>query len=102
MKLISWNVGGMGACYDKGYLDEVFNLDPDIFCVQEVQKNPIKLESNVLYKPGYNSYFYPPSKISYQENGKSGVATYTKFAPISLKHGFGNKFDDEGRIQKKE
>lgn len=99
MKLISWNVGGIGTCYNKGYLDQLFNLEPDIFCIQEVKKNPKNLDDKIVHRRGYHNYFYPPSKEEYVKTGSSGVATFSKNAPISLKHGFGSKFDNEGRIQ---
>ena len=97
MRLISWNVGGFQAKYEKGGIGKVFDLNPDIFCLQEVRKNPKNLDSKMICQDDYYSYFYPPQKP--ELNGFSGVATYTKYAPISLRHGFGNKFDIEGRIQ---
>lgn len=99
MKLISWNIGGIKAKFNKGGLDKVFELDPDLLCLQEVKGNPKNLDGNIIHQTGYQSYFYPPSKSKYSRYGLSGVATYTKLTPISLKHGFGNKFDSEGRIQ---
>ena len=35
MKLISWNVNGLRACMNKGFLDFFKVTDADIFCVQE-------------------------------------------------------------------
>lgn len=98
MKLISWNVNGIKSRVDDGTLDEIFNLEPDIFCIQEVKSKPDNLSENVINKKGYNNFFYHAPKY---KNG-SGVATYCKIEPISLKEGFedNNKFDIEGRIQK--
>ena len=35
MKLISWNVNGIRACVQKGFLDFFREADADIFCIQE-------------------------------------------------------------------
>ena len=98
MKLISWNVNGIKTRYNDGTLNKIFELEPDIFCIQELKQKPEKLGENILNFEGYTGYFYP----SESENDVWGVATYTKHEPISLYEGFGdnNKFDKEGRIQK--
>lgn len=99
MKLISWNLCGIESKYNDGKLDEIFQLNPDIFCIQELHQKPRNLDKNILYKEGYNSFFYPT--ISYTDNW--GVATYTQYEPITLKQGFNHyEFDREGRIQRLE
>ena len=35
MKLISWNVNGIRACVQKGFMDFFKEADADIFCIQE-------------------------------------------------------------------
>ena len=35
--LVSWNVNGIRACLQKGFLDSFYQLDADIFCVQETK-----------------------------------------------------------------
>ena len=37
MKLISWNVNGLRACVQKGFLDFFHEADADIFCVQDTK-----------------------------------------------------------------
>ena len=37
MKLISWNVNGLRAAVQKGFLDYFKNENADIFCVQETK-----------------------------------------------------------------
>ena len=37
MKLISWNVNGIRACVQKGFLDFFNEVDADIFCIQEIK-----------------------------------------------------------------
>lgn len=50
MKLISWNVNSINRRNETGRLDEIFALKPDIFCVQEVKKNPKNLDSEIIHK----------------------------------------------------
>ena len=35
MKLISWNVGGIMSRVNDGTLNKIFDLNPDIFSIQE-------------------------------------------------------------------
>ena len=46
MKLISWNVNGLRACMQKGFLDFFQETDADIFCLQEtkLQEGQIALD----------------------------------------------------------
>ena len=36
-KFISWNVNGLRACLQKGFLETFQTLDADIFCLQETK-----------------------------------------------------------------
>ena len=36
MKFVSWNVNGLRACVQKGFLEVFRELDADIFCIQFV------------------------------------------------------------------
>ena len=55
MKLISWNVNGLRACVQKGFLDFFEEADADFFCVQEtkLQEGQISLE----LPQGYYDYW---------------------------------------------
>ena len=35
MKFISWNVNGLRACVQKGFLDFFNSIDANFFCIQE-------------------------------------------------------------------
>ena len=50
MKLISWNVNGIRACLEKGFLDTFSALDADFFCLQETKAQPHQV---ALELPGY-------------------------------------------------
>ena len=91
MKLISWNVNGIRACVQKGFLDFFHQADADIFCIQEskMQEGQLQLELE-----GYHQYW------NYAENkGYSGTAVFTKEEPLSVTNGMGiEKHDKEGRL----
>lgn len=90
-KLISWNVNGLRACVDKGFLDFLKEADADIFCLQEtkLQEGQIKLDL-----PGYYQYWNYAEKKGY-----SGTAIFTKEEPLSVSLGLGiEKHDHEGRV----
>ena len=44
MKLISWNVNGIRAVLNKGFVDILNTLDADIFCIQETKAQPDQIE----------------------------------------------------------
>ena len=52
MKLISWNVNGIRACVQKGFLDFFHEADADIFCIQEtkMQEGQLNLELEGYYQ----------------------------------------------------
>ncbi len=91
MKLISWNVNGLRACVEKGFLDFFKEADADIFCIQEskLQEGQIDLEL-----PGYHQYWNYAEKKGY-----SGTALFSKQEPLSVFYGIGNPVHDtEGRV----
>ncbi|PAE34976.1 exodeoxyribonuclease III [Bacillus sp. 7884-1] len=91
MKLVSWNVNGLRACVNKGFLDYFKEVNADIFCVQEtkLQEGQISLDLE-----GYHQYWNYAVKKGY-----SGTAVFTKKEPISVSFGLGNEdSQDEGRI----
>ncbi len=91
MKLISWNVNGLRACVQKGFLDFFREIDADIFCIQEskLQEGQISLELE-----GYCQYWNYAVKKGY-----SGTAIFTRVEPISAAYGIGiEEHDQEGRV----
>lgn len=92
-KMISWNVNGLRACVQKGFLDYFKQADADIFCIQEtkLQEGQIDLKQELK---GYFQYWNYAEKKGY-----SGVAMFTKQEPISVKYGMGiPEHDTEGRL----
>lgn len=91
MKLISWNVNGLRACVQKGFLDFFREADADIFCIQEtkLQEGQISLELE-----GYDQYWNYAVKKGY-----SGTAVFTKRKPLHVAYGLGiEEHDREGRV----
>lgn len=91
MKLISWNVNGLRACIQKGFLDFFNEADADIFCIQESKLSEGQL---ALDLPNYQQYWNYAEKKGY-----SGTAVFTKKEPDSVSYGIGvEKHDHEGRV----
>lgn len=91
MKLISWNVNGLRACVQKGFIDFFRQIDADIFCVQEtkLQQGQINLDFD-----GYYQYWNYAEKKGY-----SGTAVFTKLKPLNVTYGIGiPEHDKEGRV----
>ncbi len=91
MKLISWNVNGLRACVQKGFLEFFHQIDADIFCIQES-----KLQEGQIDLPleGYHQYWNYAVKKGY-----SGTAVFTKKEPLSVTYGIGiEEHDQEGRV----
>lgn len=90
-KLISWNVNGLRACAEKGFMDFFQDADADIFCLQEtkLQEGQIHLDL-----PDYHQYWNYAEKKGY-----SGTAIFSKEEPLSVSYGMGIEVHDhEGRI----
>ena len=91
MKLISWNVNGLRACIQKGFLDFFHETDADIFCIQESKLQEGQID---LPLPGYFSYWNYAKKKGY-----SGTAIFTKKEPLNVTYGIGiEEHDKEGRV----
>lgn len=91
MKLISWNVNGLRACIDKGFLDFAAQSGADIICLQETKLQP---EQAVFDLPGYHRFFNSADKKGY-----SGTAVLTKTEPLSVVYDFGGDIHrHEGRL----
>lgn len=91
MKFISWNVNGIRACVQKGFLDFFKESDADIFCIQETKMQEGQL---ILELPGYFQYWNYAEKKGY-----SGTAIFAKKKPLSAAYGIGaEEHDKEGRV----
>ena len=91
LKFISWNVNGLRACYDKGFVDVFHRLEADFFCLQETKMQEGQLDAKF---EGYHSYWNYAEKKGY-----SGTAIFSKVKPLSVTYGLGiEEHDHEGRV----
>lgn len=91
MRFISFNVNGLRAIMNKGFMDDFNALDADIFCLQETKLQ----EGQIDFAPeGYHCYWNYAEKKGY-----SGTAIFTKKEPLSVSYGLGiEEHDHEGRV----
>jgi exodeoxyribonuclease III len=102
IRLVSWNVNGIRANIKKGFWENIANLKPSVFGVQETKSDEEIMKSGIADNSNYDMTFHSCS----MKKGYSGVATYytsTENSPtlelISSKLGVGDeKFDVEGRL----
>lgn len=95
MRIISWNVNGLRAIHRKDKWNQIFDLQPDIFCLQETKCTPEQLPEEVRSPAGFHSYFDHPK----EKKGYSGVAIYSKIKPEKVQYEMGDPvLDTEGRL----
>ena len=51
MKLVSWNVNGLRACLNKGFLDFCDFANADVICLQETKMRPEQAEFDLPATP---------------------------------------------------
>lgn len=91
MKFISWNVNGLRACVQKGFLDFFTSIDADFFCIQESKLQVGQIDLDL---PGYHQYWNYAEKKGY-----SGTAIFAKNKALSVSYGIGiDEHDKEGRV----
>ncbi len=91
MKLISWNVNGLRACLQKGFLDFCAQADADILCLQETKMRPEQADFDL---PGYHRYWNSADKAGY-----SGTAVFARREPLAVTYDFGEDLHrHEGRV----
>ena len=90
MKLVSWNVNGLRACLQKGFLEFFQSVDADFFCLQETKLQAGQVDLDL---PGYFQFWDYAEKKGY-----SGTAIFAKSQPINVSCGLGvAELDTEGR-----
>lgn len=91
MKFISWNVNGIRACVNKGFMEFFERENADIFCLQETKVQEEQIPFNL---DGYYQYWNFA-----QKKGYSGTAIFSKIEPINVVYGIGKEeHDQEGRV----
>lgn len=91
MKIISWNVNGIRACINKGFMDSIKKINPDIICLQETKCQKGQVQINL---EGFKQYWNYAEKKGY-----SGTAIFTKKEPLKVTYDLGkDEHDKEGRL----
>jgi len=96
VKIISWNVNGLRAVFNKGFSKLFKEINADIVCLQEIKLQESQLTKQLISPNNFLSYFSFADKKGY-----SGVGVYTKEKPLKIENQLGlGKFDQEGRMLK--
>ncbi|MDO4604469.1 MAG: exodeoxyribonuclease III [Helcococcus sp.] len=91
MKIISWNVNGLRAVLNKGFMEYINQEDADIICLQEIKLSEGQL---ALDLDNYYEYYNYAKKKGY-----SGTAIFSKTKPLNVNYGIGiEEHDKEGRV----
>lgn len=90
MRLTTFNVNGLRACWKKDFLESFNNIGADIFSIQETKLQEDQFEFDI---DGYERYL-----SSAEKKGYSGTCTYTKIKPLNVTYGINGKYNDEGRV----
>ncbi len=91
MKIVTWNVNGLRACWGKGFEDFFREADADMFCIQETKMQRGDFE---FAPQGWHGYWNDAVKKGY-----SGTAVFTKRQPEAVTYGIGvAEHDNEGRV----
>ena len=94
MKIISYNVNGIRAAINKGFIEWLQQANPDVICLQEIKATQDQIPVDDITAAGYPyQYYYPATKKGY-----SGVAILSKTKPNNVVFGTGiHHMDFEGR-----
>lgn len=93
MRIITLNANGIRAAARKGFFDWLAGQRADVVCIQETKAQVHQLTDPVFRPEGYHCYYHDAEKKGY-----SGVALYSRHAPVEVRHGLGwEVMDSEGR-----
>ncbi len=94
MRIISYNVNGIRAAINKGFVDWLATHPADVVCLQEIKACKDDVDCAPVEALGYETFWYPA-----QKKGYSGVAIFTKIKPDHVEYGSSlAQSDYEGRI----
>ena len=79
MRIITYNVNGIRAAMNKGLIQWISASQPDVLCLQEIKATPDQVDVSEFEVLGYYMYWYLA-----QKKGYSGVAIFSKMAPIQI------------------
>ncbi len=92
-KIVSYNVNGIRAALNKGFIEWLKEEKPDIVLIQETKAHKEQVETSLFEELGYLHYWFSAVKKGY-----SSVAILSKEEPDFIGTGIGiEKYDVEGR-----
>jgi len=94
MRIISYNVNGIRAAFNKGFIEWLKQADPDVICLQETKAMQDQVAVHEIEEAGYRHHYW----FSAEKKGYSGVAILSKHQPVNVVYGTGiETMDSEGR-----
>jgi exodeoxyribonuclease III len=94
LKICTWNVNGIRACYEKNLPQFIQDVKPDILCLQETKAHIGQVEPHIQGL-GYDQHLWS----SAYRKGYSGVATFSNDPIFDERSGIDKpEYDNEGRI----
>jgi exodeoxyribonuclease III len=94
MRIISYNVNGIRAAMNKGFIEWLKTNPADVICIQETKAEKDNVNHKLFTELGYHDYWF-----SARKKGYSGVAVFTKIKPDNVICGNGHgPSDEEGRV----
>ncbi len=94
LRMFCWNINGIRAIWKKDFPAWFEKTSPDILCLQETKAQFEQLDKEITEFGKYEADFF-----SAEKKGYSGVATYSRIKPKSVRTGFDNPvYDNEGRV----
>ncbi|GAB4108666.1 MAG: exodeoxyribonuclease III [Roseiflexaceae bacterium] len=94
LTLVSWNVNGIRSVERRGFSGWMRELGADVIAVQETKAAPEQLAAGLRAPEGFHAAW-----CSAERRGYSGVATFSRTAPLEEARGLGDpRFDCEGRV----
>jgi len=79
-KIFSYNVNGIRAAINKGFIEWLNEVNPDIVLIQETKAHKEQVDTNMFDEIGYRHYWFSAVKKGY-----SSVAVLSKEEQIILK-----------------
>lgn len=93
LRMVSWNVNGLRAVMKKGFADLFDAFEADVVALQETKLQEADRPKLDLAPAGYHQVW------NYAERkGYSGTAVFSREEPRSVRYGFPENPDNEGRI----
>ena len=94
IRMVSYNVNGIRAAFQKGFVDWLKDAAPDILCIQETKALKDQVDHTLLSDLGYSQYWF-----SAEKRGYSGVLILSRIVPDRVEYGMQMPpYDSEGRL----